>query len=112
TQPSTAARSAHITANMLGMVGLVVGGTMPFFAATVGRSRMSPKATPKRLAITLGWQSSMVAIAVIGLLVGSSPVAAGALGGYAAGVIAVVESLPRPSRRQLQWAGPRLIALW
>jgi hypothetical protein len=34
------------------------------------------------------------------------------LGGYAAGVGAVVGSLPRPTRRQLPWAGPRLVALW
>src|SRR5690606_26298456 len=38
--------------------------------------------------------------------------AAAGLAGYAAGVLAVLETLPRPTRRQLQWAGPRLVALW
>ncbi|HVJ98160.1 MAG TPA: hypothetical protein VNC41_15120, partial [Acidimicrobiia bacterium] len=31
---------------------------------------------------------------------------------YATGVLATLAFVPRPTRRQLRWAGPRLIALW
>jgi nitrite reductase (NO-forming) len=109
---ATGTRAAHLTVNLLGLVGLVVGGTMPFFAATVGRARMSPKATPRRLALTLAWQVAAVASAAV-LLVGELAVpAAVALVGYAAGIVATLATLPRPTRRQLAWSGPRLIALW
>jgi nitrite reductase (NO-forming) len=110
--PSAAARAAHATLNLLGLVGLVVGGTMPFFAATVGRSKMASHATPTRLALALCWQASMLAVTVAALAAGAGTVAAVGLAGYAAGILSVLESLPRPTRRQLRWAGPRLVALW
>jgi nitrite reductase (NO-forming) len=91
---------------------LVVGGTMPFFAATVGRSRMSPLATPTRLAITLGWQVCMLALAASALAFDAKVPAAIGLAGYSAGIVGVLAWLPRPTGRQLRWAGPRLVALW
>jgi len=107
-----AVRAAHLTVNLLGLVGLVVGGTMPFFAATVGRARMAPQATPRRLGVTLAWQVSALAAAAV-LLAGSQETAAGvALAAYALGIVATLASLPRPTRRQLTWAGPRLLGLW
>jgi nitrite reductase (NO-forming) len=105
-------RAAHLTVNLLGLVGLVVGGTMPFFAATVGRARMSPKATPRRLAVTLAWQVVAVTVAAALLAGERERVAAFALVGYAVGVVATLTTLPRPTRRQLTWSGPRLLALW
>jgi nitrite reductase (NO-forming) len=110
--PSHAARGAHVTANLLGLVGLVVGGTMPFFAATVGRSRMAAHAGSKRLTLSLCWQAASLGLALVALAADARAVAAIGFGAYAAGVCAVLESLPRPTRRQLQWAGPRLLALW
>jgi nitrite reductase (NO-forming) len=113
--PSEAAlRSAHLVANLLGMVGLVVGGTLPYFAATVGRSRMSVLATQRRLWFLAGWQVAMLTGATVALAVDALPAGAGAgaLVGYATGIGAIVVLLPRPTRRQLQWAGPRLVALW
>jgi nitrite reductase (NO-forming) len=110
--PTPAVRAAHLTANLLGLVGLVVGGTLPFFAATVGRTRMSPVATPRRLALSLAWQVVSLTAAVVLLAAGSGTAAAGALVAYAAGVVAILASLPRPTRRQLSWAGPRLVGLW
>ncbi len=110
--PTPAMRAAHVTTSLLGLVGLVVGGTMPFFAATVGRSRMSPRATPRRLAVTLCWQASTLLLAVVALAAAAGPSAAVGLGGYAAGIALVLTLLPRPTRRQLRWAGPRLAALW
>ena len=38
--------------------------------------------------------------------------AAVGLTGYALGVVAVMALLPHPTRRQLLWAGPRVLALW
>jgi nitrite reductase (NO-forming) len=110
--PSVELRSAHVTLNLLGLVGLVVGGTMPFFAATVGRSRMAPHAGARRLAVSLCWQVVALAVAAGGLAAGADPVAAVGLGAYAAGIGGVLWLLPRPTRRQLRWAGPRLVGLW
>lgn len=110
--PSAGLRRAHVTLNLLGLVGLVVGGTLPFFAATIGRSRMAPHATARRLLGAVGWQTAAVVVATVGLASESSGVAAAGLGGYAAGIVAALWLLPRPTRRQLQWAGPRVVALW
>ena len=57
-------RDAHVVLNLLGLVGIVVGGTLPFFTATVGRSRMAARATARRLALVLAWQTVAVALAV------------------------------------------------
>jgi hypothetical protein len=73
---------------------------------------MAPHACRRRLFVSLCWQAATLLIAVVALSA-DAPVLAGiGLGGYALGVLAVLESLPRPTRRQLQWAGPRLLALW
>lgn len=105
-------RAAHVTLNLLGLVGLTVGGTMPFFAATVGRSRMAPHATRRRLVALLGWQVAALVAAVAGLTGDAPGLAGGGLAAYAAGIGGVLWLLPRPTRRQLRWAGPRLVALW
>lgn len=110
--PTATMRPAHVTVNLLGFVGLVVVGTMPFFAATVGRSRMARHATPSRLIVVSCWQATMVVVAVSGLWTGGETVAAVGLGGYATGVLVTLGHLPRLTRRQLQWAGPRLLAMW
>ncbi|MBX3315108.1 MAG: hypothetical protein KF906_12410 [Actinobacteria bacterium] len=110
--PHTSLRSAHLVANLLGLVGLVVGGTLPYFAATVGRSRMSGHATTRRLWCLASWQAAALSGATTALAVGTPRAAAAALVGYATGIAAVIALLPRPSRRQLRWAGPRLVALW
>lgn len=110
--PTEALRPAHVTLNLLGLVGLVVGGTLPFFAATVGRSRMAPHATPRRLFGAVTWQVTAVLVATIGFASGLHGLAAAGLGAYAAGIGAALWLLPRPTARQLRWAGPRLVALW
>ena len=109
---SLARRNAHVTANLLGLVGLVVAGTMPFFAATVGRSKMSPLARPQRLGAVTCWMVIALAVTLAGLGAGEHGLAAIALSGYALGIAAVLGLLPRPTRRQWEWAGPRLVALW
>lgn len=110
--PSVEWRTAHVTLNLLGLVGLVVGGTVPFFAATVGRSRMAPHATGRRLVGAVVWQAAALAVAVAGLVAGARGVAVAGLGAYSGGIAGVLWLSPRPTRRQLRWAGPRLVALW
>lgn len=110
--PTVALRSAHVTLNLLGLVGLVVGGTLPFFAATVGRARMAPHATRTRLAGTVAGQATALVVAVAGLVADVAAVAAVGLVAYAGAVLAVATALPRPTSRQWRWAGPRLAALW
>ncbi len=105
-------RAAHVTTNLLGLVGLVIAGTMPFFAATVGRSRLAPRARPRTMTVTLCWMGSALAVAVAAMAVDAGPLAAVGLGGYALGIGGVLWMLPRPTHRQLRWAGPRLLALW
>lgn len=105
-------RPVHLVANLLGLVGLVIGGTMPFFAATVGRSKMLPGATRSILFGILAWQVAALAVVVVSFASDRPDPAAGGLGAYALGVLAVLSRLPRPTKRQLTWAGPRTVALW
>lgn len=110
--PTVQLRAAHVVLNLLGLVGLVVGGTLPFFAATVGRARMAGQATRRRLMVVAGWQATAVAVSAVALVRDAGAVASAGLAAYACGIAAVVWLMPRPTRRQLQWAGPRLIGLW
>ncbi len=112
TNVSTPLRNAHVTANALGLVGLTIGGTLPYFASTVGRSRMNRRATDARLRLTTGWQTVMVALGVAALVGGATAAAAVAFAGYSLGIAITLAWMPALTRRQLEWAGPRLIALW
>ncbi len=109
---SAALRGAHIALNVLGLVGVVIVGTLPFFAATVGRSKMSSRARPRRLGALVAVQVTATALAATALATTMRGLAAFALGVYAAGVVGTLAFVPRPTRRQLRWAGPRVIALW
>ena len=109
---STTARDAHVAANLFGLVGLVVGGTMPFFAATVGRSRMSPHASARRLLLTTCFHAASLMLVLAALAVDATTLVGAGLAAYAVGIVLVLSSLPVVTRRQLQWAGPRLVALW
>lgn len=110
--PSGHLRAAHVAVNVLGLVGLVIAGTLPFFAATVGRARMAPQATARRIVAVVAWQVAVLAVTVGGLVADVRAVAVVGLGGYACGIVADVWLMPRPTRRQLTWAGPRLLGLW
>jgi nitrite reductase (NO-forming) len=105
-------RTAHVILNLLGLVGLVVFGTLPYFAATVGRARMATRATSRRLLGATLWQVGALVAAAVAALVEAPAVVAAGLVAYAVGVAGVVSLLPHPTRRQLRWAGPRLVALW
>ncbi|HLT15785.1 MAG TPA: hypothetical protein VK007_03705 [Acidimicrobiales bacterium] len=105
-------RHAHVTLNLLGLVGLVVGGTLPYFAATVGRSRMAAHATPRRLVATDAVLAVGLVLAVAGFAWAHDGLATAGLLAYALGILAVASAMPRPSERTLRWAGPRLLGLW
>jgi len=102
---------AHLVLNLLGLVGLVVAGTLPFFVATQAKMRMSPRARGPlqdrlRAALLVGLGG-----ATAGLLAGRPAAAGAALLVYAGGQVGLVAVLPRPARRQWRWAGPRLLQL-
>ncbi|HEU5085178.1 MAG TPA: hypothetical protein VFU14_17685 [Acidimicrobiales bacterium] len=104
-------RGAHVSANAFGLVGLVIAGTLPFFVATQARMKMAPRATPTRVRAHGAALTLAVAVAATGHLLDRPGVAAAGLVGYAAVLALVVTTLPRPRRRQLDWAGPRLLQL-
>ncbi len=104
-------RDAHITINLLGLVGLVIAATVPYFAATVARTKVSPRATPVAVRSLVGLLAASVAIAAGAEIAGSRWVAAVALWVYAAGVAALLVLLPSLGRRQFTWAGARVFQL-
>jgi nitrite reductase (NO-forming) len=105
-------RDAHVTLNLLGLVGLVIGGTFPFFIATVGRTKMARRATAGRHGRLLAWQTLALATAVVGLLGSWAAVTAVGFAAYAVGVVALATLAPGPRGRSLRWAGPRLGAMY
>lgn len=110
--PTVDVRDAHRVLNLLGLIGIVIASTLPFFAATVVRSKMNRAATPARLIAILVLQSSTVVLTVAGLLGSTDSVAIVGLAAYATSTVLVAAQLPRPTKRQLDWAGPRMLALW
>jgi nitrite reductase (NO-forming) len=110
--PTHELRSAHVTLNVLGLVGLVVGGTLPYFAATVGRTRMAAHVNARRLELILAWQTAALTASTIGISTATNALATAGLTAYAVGIVGVMAMSPRPTRRQWRWAGPRLFALW
>jgi nitrite reductase (NO-forming) len=107
----TAARDAHLVLNLLGLVGLVIAGTLPFFTATQARTKMSRRATARRLHTSLAWLGTSVVLTATAALVDWSGIMGAALLGYAAGLAHLATILPWPRRKQLTWAGPRLVQL-
>lgn len=104
-------RGAHLALNVFGLVGLVIAGTLPFFVATQARMKMSSRATPARLRAGGGALLAATALTALGHLLERPGLAGIGLLAYAFGLLAVVATLPRPRRRQLDWAGPRLVQL-
>jgi nitrite reductase (NO-forming) len=104
-------RAAHLTLNLLGLVGLVIVATLPFFTATQARVKMSPRANGHAQGVLLAWFSTALATSAFGFLSGRSRVAAVGLAVYAAGLVAMLALLPAIRLKQLRWAGPRLLQL-
>lgn len=105
------ARAAHLTINLYGLVGIVIAATLPYFAATQARTKMSARATPRRLRrVTVGLAIA-TGVAATGHLLGRPAIAAAGLAAYAVGIVATLFLLPSLRRRHLDWAGPRLVQL-
>ncbi len=107
----TQTRGAHIDANVFGFVGLIVAATVPYFVATQARMKMSPRATPRRLHILTIATVCAVGAALSGRVVEQRVMVGIGYGVYAGALVWLVTLLPRAGRRQLQWAGPRLVQL-
>ena len=104
-------RGTHLVLNVLGLVGLVIAGTLPSFLATEARVKMSPRATPARLTGLLAWQAGAVVLAAGALTVDQRELAAVGLGAYVIGLAGLSSALPGFGEKQLRWAGPRLAQL-
>jgi nitrite reductase (NO-forming) len=104
-------RGAHLMLNAFGLIGLVIAGTLPYFAATQVRAKMSRLATPVAMRVTSAVLAAATAVAAAGWLVGRHGLVAGGLVAYALGLVAVAAMLPVYARDRLDWAGPRLVQL-
>lgn len=102
-------RDVHATINLLGLSGLVIAGTLPFFVATQAKTKPSPRATQQA---QFGVQATMatgLTLAVIGSL-GEWPVVTTiGLATYALTLLVLASLLPDLGAKQFRWAGPRLI---
>ncbi|MCP5026902.1 MAG: hypothetical protein GY929_11530, partial [Actinomycetia bacterium] len=111
--PSWAIRSrdTHLDANVMGLVGLIIAATVPYFVATQARMKMSTRATPRRIHIATGAIAAGTATALFGHAVTNRAATTVGYVVYAVGLMWLVTLLPRVRRRQLDWAGPRLVQL-
>ena len=104
-------RDVHLVINVFGLIGLTIAGTLPFFAATQVRSKMSPRATPTAMRLTFAALVAAITVAAIGHLMARPGVVAGGLITYVLGLLATAMMLPIYARSRLRWAGPRLMQL-
>jgi nitrite reductase (NO-forming) len=104
-------RDAHLVLNVFGLVGLVVAGTLPYFAATQVRSKMSRRATPAAMRITFFVLAAATALAATGAMLAKPGVIAGGLVAYAFGLLLIAAMLPVFALSRFRWAGPRLVQL-
>ena len=104
-------REVHLTLNVFGLIGLVIAGTLPFFAATQVRSKMSPRATPATMRATFGVLAAATAMTAVGHLAVEPIIVASGLVAYTLGLVAVGAMLPIYARKRVSWAGPRVVQL-
>jgi nitrite reductase (NO-forming) len=107
--PSDRLRAAHLTLNLLGLVGIVVAGSLPSFTATTAKVRVSARASARRQRVQATVLVAATITAAAGALTGSSPLVTVGLAGYAGGLLGVALLLPGLRMKQLRWAGPRLL---
>lgn len=104
-------RNTHLVLNVFGFVGLVIAGTLPFFAATQVRAKMARGATPTLMRSTFGGLAGATVVGADGALLGRPVVMAVGLIAYAVGLIVVAMLLSVYSRARVKWAGPRVFQL-
>lgn len=105
------ARDAHILANLFGLIGLVVLGTLPTFVATQVRTKVSRRHSPRRLRSLGGLMALGTGLAAAGALTEMGALGAAGFLAYLGAVVGVVVLLPRLGLRQRAWAGPRLVLI-
>jgi nitrite reductase (NO-forming) len=103
--------ASHAVTNLLGLVGIVIAATVPWFVATQARTRMTKRARKRALRASTAWLAGSTVAAGLGLLLEDRVVAGTGLTAYACGVAALFALVPRLGRPQLRWAGPRLVQL-
>ncbi|MEZ5169283.1 MAG: hypothetical protein R3A49_00880 [Acidimicrobiia bacterium] len=108
---STGFRAGHVAVNLLGLVGIVIAATLPFFSATEARTKMSPRATATGQRLLGGILALSLTVAIVGLLGEATAVTGTALVVYALALVFLVALLPRLRAKQFRWAGPRLVGL-
>ncbi len=104
-------RSVHLTLNVLGLVGLVIAGTLPWFAATQLRARMPARARASRIRIATWTLAVATGGAVVGHLRGDPILVTTALVVYVAALTSIVAMLPMITAKRWRWAGPRVAQL-
>lgn len=104
-------RDVHLVLNVFGLVGLVIAGTLPYFAATQVRSKMSPRATPTAMRLVFAALAGATAMAASGHFADRPGVVAGGLFVYVVGLAGVLAILPIYVPSRLRWAGPRVVQL-
>ncbi|HTO01254.1 MAG TPA: hypothetical protein VL068_11325, partial [Microthrixaceae bacterium] len=104
-------RGIHIAANALGLVGIVIASTLPYFIATQARMKMSKAATPARVHVVVTALSASTLLTMAGWAIDVDAVAAASLWAYAISILGLVTLMPRMTRKQFDWAGPRLVQL-
>ncbi len=107
----TAVREAHLITNLFGLVGITIAATLPYMAATQGRSKMSPAATPAAVRTTTAALAVATLLAAAGRIENQSVIGAAGMALYACGLVATASIMPRLRSRQLRWAGPRLASI-
>lgn len=104
-------RGVHLSANALGLVGIVVAATLPYFLATQARMKMNPLATSTRISAAIAALSVSTVVSLLGWLIGNGIVAAAGAWTYALTLVGLVALFPRVAKKQLDWAGPRLVQI-
>ncbi|HEX4901289.1 MAG TPA: hypothetical protein VFV42_00670 [Acidimicrobiales bacterium] len=104
-------RAAHVTANLFGLVGVVIAGTLPAFAATQARTRMHDRASATARRTVVAVLTAGVGLTATGQLLDAGALAAAGRVAQLAGWLGTLALLPHVTRRNLDWAGPRLVQL-
>ncbi len=104
-------RQVHLVLNVFGLIGLIAAATLPYFAATQVRAKMSPRATPVAMRATFAGLALAVAVAATGRFLDHTGVFGAGLILYAVGLVAIAAMLPVYGRGRLRWAGPRALQL-
>jgi nitrite reductase (NO-forming) len=105
-------RAAHVVINLLGLVGLVIAATIPYFAATQLRTKVSRRATPFAVRAVVAVLGAAAVTTAGGCLFGRAEIVRIGFAASALGVAALFALLPPLHRKQLGWAGPRILQLF